>query len=178
MTDRIYVRGSGTFADMSVFGSDEELFTPELVMRTQLNHMAETLHEIYRKSATDAPSWGELSEFLRQSNIASADHLFTKIRILMPEEAVCEVTPDILQKAYGRFAETKEQNKDLYRKAEHERWMRFHALHNWRYAEVRDNARRRHPLMRPYEELTEIEQAKDDDAWELLGALVQEMKEG
>ena len=49
------------------------------------------------------------------------------------------------------------------------RWMRFHMLNNWQYAPVRNNARRLHPLLVPFDALDEADQIKDDYAWELLG---------
>jgi hypothetical protein len=51
------------------------------------------------------------------------------------------------------------------------RWMRFHLMNGWQYAPVRDNARRRHPSLRPFSELTLEDQAKDDYGWELIGTL-------
>ena len=49
--------------------------------------------------------------------------------------------------------------------------MRFHYMNNWRYAPVRDNAARRHPLLTPYDRLSEEDRRKDDYGWELLKAL-------
>ena len=53
--------------------------------------------------------------------------------------------------------------------------MRFHALHNWRYAPQRDNTRRLHPDLRAFCELSAAEQAKDDYAWELLAPLADDL---
>lgn len=53
-----------------------------------------------------------------------------------------------------------------------DRWVRFHAMYNWRYAAVRDNARRLHPLMLSFDELSLADQAKDDYAWELISSLI------
>ena len=54
---------------------------------------------------------------------------------------------------------------------EHRRWMRFSQMCNWKYAPVRDNSCRLHPLLIPFEELPAAEKKKDDFAWELLGKL-------
>ena len=62
-------------------------------------------------------------------------------------------------------------DRDLCRRIEHERWMRFHSLYGWTYGEVRDKARRKHPLMVPFEDLTPKEQALDDISWEILATL-------
>ena len=44
-------------------------------------------------------------------------------------------------------------------------------MYNWRYAPKRDNSRRFHPLMVPFDDLTLADQAKDDYAWELISSL-------
>ena len=143
-------------------------------MRRQLSRLGHAMHEIYRTSAGgNAPEWNELGAFLRQSNMAAADHLAVKIRILLGHEAFpCgEVTPELCGKAFRRWKETREEGAELYRAIEHERWERFHYLRNWKYAPVRDNRLRRHHLLVAYQDLSPVEQAKDDYAWELLGQL-------
>lgn len=54
---------------------------------------------------------------------------------------------------------------------EHRRWIRFHQMYNWTYAEERDDQMRRHPMMLPYSELSEEEKEKDAFAWEMLSGL-------
>ena len=157
------------------FGTDRDIFTPELVMHTRLDRTAVAMHEIYSRSMGEStPKWAQLSEFARQSNIAAADHLPVKLRLLLCDDSVREIDSDLCRKAYARYLETMPACAVLYRQIEHERWMRFHAMYNWRYSPERDNAARRHPAMLPFEELTEKEQMKDDFAWELLGVLAQE----
>jgi len=46
---------------------------------------------------------------------------------------------------------------------EHKRWWAERSLGGWVYADTRDNARKRHPLMRPYDDLTEDDKQKDRD---------------
>lgn len=151
------------------FGTDETIFTPALVLRTQLNRLAMGMHEIYRRSSgSQIPDWNHLGDFLRRSNLAAADHLLTKIRILLTDDTITEITADNCHAAYRRYLETKEQNSDLYREIEHIRWMRFYIMHNWQYAPQRDNSRRLHPDIRPFSQLSVPEQEKDDYAWELL----------
>ncbi len=158
------------------FGGDDELFTPAIVLRTGLDHLAMCMHEIYRQSADrSAPMWEELGGFLRRSNLAAADHLATKVRVLLGGEGAAHLTPELCRRAYERWRDLQGERKDFYRELEHLRWMRFYALHNWRFAAKRDNALRFHSDMRPYEELTPAEQAKDDYAWELLAPLSEEL---
>jgi hypothetical protein len=47
--------------------------------------------------------------------------------------------------------------------AEHQRWMAEKIVANWRHAVERDDARRLHPSIRPYDELSEAEKQKDRD---------------
>ena len=44
-------------------------------------------------------------------------------------------------------------------------------MNNWQYAEKRDNARRLHHLLLPYDQLSLTDQLKDNYAWELIEKL-------
>ena len=153
------------------FGGDDQLLTGEIVMQEKLNRMAVKLNEFYCNKTGSGTGWMELSEFHRQSNIAAADHLLTKIRLLLPQENVTQVTPEVCATAFARYCELSAERKEACRWLEHKRWMRFHVMNNWRYAPVRDNQLRHHPMLVSYEELTEQEQALDDSAWEILGEI-------
>ena len=76
-----------------------------------------------------------------------------------------------MQEAFVKWQNEWPQKKDFFRRVEHERWMRFHLMNNWQYSEVRDDRKRLHPSLLPFDRLDEKEQAKDDYAWELLGEL-------
>ena len=174
VTCPLHARLSLPFDDVRRFGSVEELFSPELVLRAGLNDTAIRLNEIYRSSVQgNAPAWEGLSSFTRRSNIASAEHLRVKVRILLGEAAVGEgpLTAELCEKAYAVFAAADEAQRERYRRIEHLRWMRFLYMNNWRWAEKRDNAARLHPLLLPYEQLSRENQVKDDFSWELLGSL-------
>lgn len=173
---RLYVRlmhpVDGVLEHAVPFGACETLFSPELVMRQTLNRLAVTMHGIYRaQSGGTAPAWEDLDWFPRQSSMAAADHLLTKIRVLLPERDVRAVTAETCAAAYAAYQALLPARAAWFRALEHERWMRFHSLHNWRWAETRDNVLRRHPLLRPFDALPPEEQRKDDFAWELLGTV-------
>ena len=115
--------------------------------------------------------WKDLSHFLRQSNIAAADHLIVKARYLFDDENMTELTEEDCRKAYERFKEVYAEKADILQEMEHRRWLRFHLLYNWAYDPVRDNKLRRHPLMLPYDQLSPEEQKKDSYAWEIFGRI-------
>ena len=157
------------------FGEPDALFTPELVMRQALSARAMRLHELYRRSVDyPVPEWEALSEFLKRSNLAAADHLLTKIRLLLPEADVREITPETCRRAVQRYESAGQEMIERCRRIEHARWCLFHALYGWRYAPTRDNALRRHPMLVPYAQLDEAERHKDDNAWLLIGQLAKE----
>ena len=145
------------------FGSVGELYTEERVMKLSLDRAARAMHETYRQNTGGAiPPWEALNAFLKRSNRAVADHLPVKRMLLEDCHASWE----------GRDAALTQQ----CRRNEHDRWLRFHSLYNWRYAPVRDNALRRHPCMIPFDQLSVAEQAKDDYAWEQMTRLESEEK--
>ncbi len=167
VSGRVMTRFDRSIGGEDVFGKTEELYTPDLVIKEKLNHLARSMHEIYRNSADyEVDPWEKLSEFMKQSNIAAAGHLMCKIRILLDDDSLTELTADYAMQAYEKFMQIR--YRTLYRELEHERWMRFHILNNWQYSEVRNNKERKHPLLVPFDQLDEKTQAKDDYAWLLL----------
>lgn len=167
---KLYVRLLNDIGEPEVFGNDTEVFTPELVMGTLLNRRAMAMHAIYSRAYPGGAAWEELTEFQRQSNIAAADHIAVKVRLLL-ETQDTHITPQLCEAAVARFREEHPRKAEWFRALEHTRWMRFHQFFNWQYAPVRNNSLRRHPLLVPYEALSPEEQAKDDYAWELIGEI-------
>lgn len=164
---------------VSYFGTNEEIYTPNQIMRTDLNRAAITINEIFRKSVSyPTLRWEDLDDFHRQSKIAAADHLLMKIRILLGDETITECTADKVEKAYKRYCETKssEEMLEMYRKLDHLRWLRFYTFYNWSYGPFRDDAGRQHPMLCPYDELTSVQKRERDAAWELMGNIAAELK--
>ena len=170
-TARIHVRLMEPIPGIESFGGLAESFTPEFAMKDEVNRRAILMNEIYNEGAEHPIAWRDLSPFLRQSNIAAADHLIVKARFLLEDETLTELTADDCRRAYRRFAELREEKADQLQEMEHRRWMRFYQLYNWQYAPTRDNALRRHPMLVPYEDLSPEDQRKDAYAWEMLGRI-------
>ena len=175
---RIYVRVQHDLRgvkDQNAFfyGSLSGIYTPEQMLGDSINECARRLHGIYCSETNNASAWEKLNEFQKASNTSAADHLLEKERILLQDDSICEVTPGICRRAAAKWQELAEdpEQRDRFRKIEHMRWVRFHLLHNWSYAPVRDDAARRHPLLVPFEMLSEEDRQKDDYAWQMLGEL-------
>ncbi len=149
------------------FGIREDIFRKSIVYSQGLNRLASGINDVYRKR-NGGPALEELPEFLRQFNIAAADHLYTKIRFLLPDEDIRRVTEEIRKSAYAVYNGLSGEEKEKCRILEHERWMRFHYMYNWRYAPARDDSKREHDMLTDYEKLPAAEKEKYDAAWELL----------
>lgn len=169
--DSVHVRLSKKMPGVNSFGEGEKILTGEYVMKGALNKQAVLMHGIYSKGSGNPVPWEKLGYFFRQSNIAAADHLLVKIRFLLEDDTITNITPENCRAAYEVYAKTRESMGEIYQKIEHRRWMHFYLLHNWVYSEKRDNEKRRHPLLLPYEKLAPEEKRKDAYAWEMLGEL-------
>lgn len=163
------------YVNLPCFGEDDSLFTPEIVLRDALEQLAMDMHNIYRAAYPEAPSWEELSPFLRRSNLAAAAHLREKLRFLLNDDTKIRFTGEDLRRAYRSYQQLHAENPSLCRRIEHDRWMRFHSMYNWHYDPVRDNDARLHPMMVPFEKLDETTAAKDDYSWDLIEKLAEKL---
>ena len=167
----LHVRLGEKVPGLVCFGERSECLRPEFVLKDELNLRARLMNEIYNEGAAQPTAWEDLSSFLQQSNIAAADHLIVKARYLLGEENLTELSAEDCARAGARFRKVSGEQAELLQEMEHRRWLRFHQLYNWQYAPERDNARRLHPLLLPYDRLPEAERRKNAYAWEILDRL-------
>lgn len=135
--------------DVAVLGCGVE--GVENLLTGELDKEARQLHERYYqgeisrgRSPGETPAlveWDRLPEALRQANRNQVDHLPIKHMAL-----ALSTSPEALE----ALAE-----------AEHRRWMADRITAGWRRGEPRDDARKLHPSLRPYEDLSEEEKDKD-----------------
>lgn len=181
----------GGFGERLVFGTLDELVSEDQVLDERGHRSAMLSHLYYslnqgacrrcEKNPKHDPSseiaclgcpifkteWRALSGFLRNSNYAVAAHDACKQRILLELGIdVSALDSDGIARAYDALAP---EVRDRLQELEHIRWMRFHMLHNWTYAEKRDNAARRHDCLKPYRELSRENKDKDASAWRTIG---------
>ena len=167
----LHVRLTKPVPGVPSFGGRDAVITREFVMKDAVNRRAALMHRIYSENAAKPTDWRELSYFLRQSNIAAADHLIVKARYLLEDDSLTELTAEDCRRAYQRCAALGGGEAALLQEIEHRRWLRFYQMFNWTYDPVRDNAARRHPMILPYAQLPEAEKRKDGYAWEMLGRI-------
>lgn len=167
----IHVRLEERLPEIPAFGTREEIITPEFVMKDALNRRAIMINELYNKDSGRPTQWNELSHFVKQSNIAAADHLIVKARWLLNDDSITELTDETLNAAYSEYKRIYPEKAELTEEIEHRRWSRFHLMYNWTGGDTRNNAARVHPMMRPFSALSEPERKKDDYAWEILGRM-------
>lgn len=115
-------------------------------------HYLETLQRIGAPGGTPMP-WDDLPENIRHANRASADHIAVKLAAID-----CRI---VSGPAPG-FAFTDAEIDDLAM-MEHRRWAGERLLRGWRPG-ARNNDRRLHPDLKPFEVLGDDEQQKDRDA--------------
>ena len=170
---RIDLRSNRPAPGIATFGTNEEIFTVNQIVRAKLNDAARSMNDLYRQSVEESLDWDELSDQLQQSKIATADHLPVKIRILLGENVASRINSKALRDSHRAFRAARKDASvlDDLRKIEHARWVRFYAYYNWSYGEENDDILREDPKICEYEKLSEEQKAYYDRAWELLGEI-------
>ena len=179
VSGRIDLRSSRKAPGVSYFGTNEDIYTPQQIIRTGLNKAAIMINELFRRSVSyPTLEWDELDDLHRQSKIAAADHILMKTRVLLKDETITEVTASAVKQAYDTYCNNihSTEVKEMYRKLDHMRWLRFYLFYNWNYGPYRDDGARQHPMLCPYEELTEEQRRERDAAWELMGSIFAELE--
>jgi hypothetical protein len=124
----------------------------DILPRAVHEHYLETMRRTDASEGTPVP-WDELPENMRHANRAAADHMAVKLVAIGCRGIAGSAPP---------FAFT-DAEIDVLAKMEHRRWSGERLLRGWRAGE-RDDERRLHPDLKPFEELDEGEQEKDRDA--------------
>lgn len=161
---------------IDAFGNDAENCDFELV-DGGLEATARQIHEAYcdtrnERLAGDADaarqeslrSWDDLRETYREANRRAADHVKAKL-----ESAGCHVPPGRELVAPTGFHLPRERvAREALAALEHRSWCTGMQLDGWRIAPKRDNRRREHDNLVPYDELSESLKEYDRDQIELI----------
>ena len=170
---RIHLRSNRVAPGVEYFGTNEQIYTVNQIVRTRLNDAARLMNDLYRRSVKESLDWEELSDRLKQSKIAAADHLIMKIRILLNDRNISSLDYSTFEAAYESLCEAKKDpaSLDMLRRIEHARWVRFYAYYNWKYGVTKDIRKRENPMICSYDDLSEDQKAYHDRAWDLIGEL-------
>ncbi len=107
-------------------------------------------------SSASLQPWERLNQDFKDSNYDQARHLARKLT-----EVGATVAP---RSAANRPFALSEAEVERLAPMEHERWVRDRAAHRWKYGPKRDNARKLHPDMVPWAQLSDESQERDRSA--------------
>jgi hypothetical protein len=143
-------------------------FAPQVLLDGQVDRLAQTIHENYTDSIAAqgrdperepaGRPWMQLGVSYREANRHQADHIWAKLAA-----TDCRAVPEERVESFA-FAPLEAERLAVI---EHLRWAADRYLDGWSYAPVRDNARKRHPQLIPYPELSEP--MKDLDRFAVRG---------
>ena len=138
--------------------------------------LAARIHDTYcaRFGGTGDPSapWPELRETYRRANRRAADHLPLKLWTLGLREPggssdAFGVDPHVYDSVVRPCASGASEDATVRRlsRIEHDRWCAERRLDGWRFGEIRDDARRIHPKLIPFDDprFTDLDIEKDAD---------------
>ena len=164
------------------FGVLSHALTPDLIEFSETEVLARAKHEEYlraeaRRGRTRPPlddaslrPWSELPASLKESNRRFADGISKKL-----QDANCILVPaPLVDPRDPGFAFTDAEVEPLAKK-EHDRWMADLIRDGWRYHEgPKDPERKLHPLLVPWEQLSEDDKNRDRDPVREVPAMLAE----
>ncbi len=135
------------------FGQIEQTCSWQEIVEASSDKLAKFLHQAYNSHYGNNTAWEDLTETFRDANRGAADHLKVKLASLdywIPEDP----------SNWSQEVDLTE-NQELLAKLEHSRWYAERRLNGWQYGTTRDDTRKIHPCLVPYDDLPENEKDKD-----------------
>ena len=159
------------------YGRLASVCTMEMITLSTQDRLARAMHEDYlaqlRASSASESSvyqtpWEALPEDAKDANRAQADHLPFKLAQLGCLDAL----------AHPKDINLPAEAIEALAQSEHQRWMAQRLLAGWSYGSCRDNLRRLHPSIVPWEQLSAAEQQKDRDTILRIPMLLHTLRNG
>jgi hypothetical protein len=122
---------------------------------------ARAQHEAYRRAYGNAenahtPSmapWEDLTEGMREANRSSSAHAPIMLASIGLKALVGQAAPELTEAQLERLA-----------RIEHRRWCADRIERGWRFGAKRDDVRKLHPSLVPFDAMTELERQKDEES--------------
>jgi voltage-gated potassium channel Kch len=160
----------GRLAQITAFGVISEttsrrlllLGVNETVARAQHAQWLRNMERTAGAAAAGNPNfkpWEELSDEQKEFNRRFADDINAKL-----DRIGAIVVPMPLPESAGDRFEFSAAELELLARDEHERWMDQRRRDGWTYGPQRDDARKLHDALKPYDELDQATRDKDHDA--------------
>ncbi|WP_376988137.1 RyR domain-containing protein [Bosea sp. R86505] len=150
--------GPRNMANLVPFGGMIRAETIARALDRSGDERALALHEAYRRANRTAenahtPSmaaWDDLTEGMREANRSSAAHAPIMLASIGLKLLAGQVAPDLSDAQLERLA-----------RIEHRRWCADRIERGWRFGAVRDDVRKIHPSLVPFDELSDGDREKD-----------------
>jgi hypothetical protein len=138
--------------------------------------LAPAIHNFYRqlakqegwKVAYDIP-YDQLPAFIKEDNRAAAARI-PRILRLVDLTVVPKNRPG--NRSLEEIRNVLEKNIELLAEAEHNGWMDHKLSHGWLYGSIRNDAKKIHPALKPYEQLSQKDKEKDRHAVQAFPSIV------
>ena len=119
----------------------------DALARTIHEHYTDTIAAQGRDPASEPAGqpWETLAESYREANRHQADHIAAKLAL-----TDCRAVPEEQVQSFAFAPVEVERLAEI----EHDRWAADRYMDGWSYAPVRDNARKHHPQLIPYDALS------------------------
>jgi hypothetical protein len=162
------------------FGAHSQIVAACGLLSAESGLTEQAYHEAYlafaRPSGEAARAWSQLSEEYRSSNRRAAGHIYAKlfeagfdVRGWIASHDVWSELPAL---ADGEPLYRDAAERERLAKLEHQRWISDRRLNGWRYGETRDDLRKTHPDIRPFEQLRPETQEYNRQFVDVLDAIL------
>jgi hypothetical protein len=158
------------------FGPIDDLLEAMGFLDDEVDALAKAFHVANQALATSESRsslpWEQLDESYREANRRLVAHIPAKLASAgFDVDAWLGSTSDTRLPSIAGFASDPQQRAALAA-LEHDRWMTERRLSGWRYAPDRDNTRRHHPHLVPFDELPADVKAFDFASIDQLAAIL------
>ena len=136
-----------------------------MILNSYLEQLARAIHDDFCKKSVQRGQgdaafvlpWEQLPQDIQESNRMQARSISEKLSLI-------GFAYDAGDTPFPSVDAFDDETTLLLAQNEHLRWMAERQAAGWRYAPVRDNDKRHHPLLCPWDELPSAEKQKDIDA--------------